>query len=62
MKMRDFHNATRVLWNIDRPDWMTDEQWASFSDNPHRYFIKAEDAEAALIWALIEARFTRLAS
>ncbi len=58
MNKRDFHNALRILLNIDRWDveWMTDSQWIEFLDNPHRFFIMRDDPTTDRLWAIIEER------
>ena len=58
MNKRQFHNALRILLNIDRWDveWMTKAQWAEFIDNPHRFFIRTDDPTADRLWAMIEER------
>lgn len=56
MTFDQFHNAIRVLWNIDRPDWMAADQWFAFNNDPHRFFVKADDETARKLWALIEPR------
>ncbi len=69
MTFTEFHNALRVLLNIDgdeflRALWpneepnflMHDEAWEAFDDDPHMWFIKAPDAAARAIWAIVEER------
>lgn len=55
-EQRRFHNALRILCNIDKPDWMTDEQWRWFNANPHDFYIKCGDEIEDKLWAIIEAR------
>jgi hypothetical protein len=66
MELREFHNALRVLMNIDGDEfvraigrdsaiWSPDD-WPKFSNNPHLWFIRANDADAKAIWAIIEER------
>jgi hypothetical protein len=62
MTLRQFHNALRILLNIDAPD-LYDAlgrkdaiAWRSFVDNPFRWFITASDADAEAIWNLVEKR------
>lgn len=62
MTLRQFHNALRILLNIEsfqlyealgRKDAIA---WRSFTDNPFRWFITASDADADAVWKLIEMR------
>lgn len=64
MQMDQFHNALRILLNLERQDLQDagvinfddDAAWRRFSDNPHRWFIVASDDQARALWALIESR------
>ena len=59
MDFNEFHNALRILcWNIEyrEAQWMTPSQWAAFNKNPTDWFVRANDADAQRIWAVIEAR------
>ena len=58
MKKRQFHNALRILLNIDRWDveWMGDREWQEFIANPHRFFIASDDPTADKLWAIIIER------
>ena len=59
MTFNEFHNALRILcWNIERSEvpWMTSGQWAAFNYNPTAWFVRANDADAHRIFAIIEAR------
>lgn len=55
-----FHNALRVLFNIDRAEFveagLDAERWPDFRANPHGYFIRASQGEAQKLWSLIEER------
>lgn len=52
-----FHNALRILLNIDRDQFPGDEaDWTAFRDNPHRYFMRANDEVTDALYALIEAQ------
>ena len=71
MQFDEFHNALRILLNIDYHemeqagvefgDSHTDREkgWAKFRDNPHRWFIQASDEDANCVWKIIEARQPR---
>lgn len=62
MFLREFHNALRILGNIERDELLsagvtlTDLQWSVFQTDPFRWLIKASDEDAPKVWALIEAR------
>ena len=60
MELREFHNALRIMLNIDKVDFClaggTDDQWPAFRDNPHMWFISASDEQAAGLWTIIQAR------
>ena len=61
MTFRNFHNALRILFNLDADDLigsgvLTDKQWPEFRDNPHRWFIQADDQTAYQLWLLIVSR------
>ncbi len=60
MTLRKFHNALRILLNIDMDEFVAagcrSEQWREFRDNPHAYFIEAADREADALWKIIEER------
>jgi hypothetical protein len=64
---RRFHNALRIMLNLDRADldaasvFSKDEaiaatQWAAFTCDPYRFFIKTPTPIAERLWALIESR------
>ena len=45
-RCRWFHNALRILLNIDGREFPGDDaDWPSFRDGPHRYFIGASDED-----------------
>ncbi|WP_276200247.1 hypothetical protein [Chelatococcus sp. XZ-Ab1] len=62
----DFHNRLRVLLNIERADLVdagvirpTDHNaWGTFHRDPFRFFIRADDATALKLWAIVERRAT----
>jgi hypothetical protein len=72
MELREFHNALRVLMNIDADEFYAAvypgkgryilpthnqrDDWGKFGSNPHLWFIRANDADAKVIWAIIEER------
>ena len=65
MELRKFHNALRILLNIDRDEIesdrsnpITDEQWDHFRSNPFVFFIRCDDATCQQIWDVIVARQT----
>ncbi len=52
-----FHNGMRVLLNIDAAEFPGPvEDWASFRDNPWRYFIGCNDHVAHALWEIIKRR------
>lgn len=65
--LHDFHNRLRILTGIDRHELVhagavrADDlnAWESFRLDPYRFFIRADDATAAAIWAVIERRASR---
>ena len=59
MTFNEFHNGLRILcWGIDRRevDWMSSYQWLAFNKNAPEFFVRANDADAKRIWAVIKAR------
>ena len=64
MTLREFHNALRLLLNIDMFELeeagviAKDDMraWYEFRDNPWRWFITAPAQTAAKLWALMEKR------
>jgi len=65
LNLRSFHNGLRVLLNIDRPELEQagvlpagdHNAWGEFRRDPFRWLIRADDARAAKLWALVERRF-----
>ncbi len=61
-EFRRFHNALRTLVNLDASELIAagviDEPtgFRRFEDDPYRWFIRANDARAAALWALIQSR------
>lgn len=66
MTFAEFHNALRVLYNIDfdefemvladSPNLAAEVEWKSFQQNPHRYFICADDLVANKLFSIINER------
>lgn len=64
MNLREFHNALRVLLNLDRDVLvnaavLVDDDavsWALFRRDPFRWFILADDEAVKRLWALMETR------
>lgn len=60
MTFNEFHNALRILVNIDMDEFCKavpdEKQWAAFAINPHGWFIRACDAHAKPIWKIVEER------
>ena len=67
MTFAEFHNALRILTSIDRHELEAagvikageHNAWGTFTRDPFRWFIKADDTTAAKIWAIIERRQRR---
>ena len=56
-RYRWFHNALRILCNIDASEFPGDEcDWPAFRDDPWRYFIRADDAVSKKLYDIIEKR------
>lgn len=61
-EFRRFHNALRILihFNFDdlRAAGVLDDltEFRRFDDDPYRFFIRADDARADALWALIQSR------
>ena len=61
-EMHRFHNALRIMVNIERHELadgglvLSPEGWWAFQSDPYRWFIRASDADAVKVWALIESR------
>jgi hypothetical protein len=64
MTQRQLHNALRILMCIDQHELVAagidsmrePNVWASFVANPFLWFIKAGDADADRLWAIVERR------
>lgn len=74
MKLREFHNALRILVSIDADQFIQavygqeiephhDNEawkgWRAFRDDPYRWFIRAADPHAEAIWKIMEERNQR---
>ena len=63
-EMHAFRNRLAALANLDMDQlvraeviWAGDrEDWHRFRRDPYRWFLRADDATAAMLWGLIEAR------
>lgn len=55
MTKHEFHNALRLLLNIEgsQLDFLTPVQKDNFFANPHMFFIRADDATADKLWELM---------
>lgn len=64
--MDEFHNRLRIMLGIDAHEFalvgLTLEQWRRFDADPFRFFIRADDETAAVVWSIIEARETKRAA
>jgi hypothetical protein len=59
-EFRRFHNALRVLLNIDSGEFPgPDADWVRFRDSPWRYFISCDDHIARALWEIIHKRNAR---
>jgi hypothetical protein len=63
MEQNQFLNGIKILHAIDKHEIeaklkrpMDGDSWQAFRSNPSRYFMRACDAEAGAIWAVIEDR------
>ncbi|KAF0102186.1 MAG: hypothetical protein FD144_2621 [Rhodospirillaceae bacterium] len=67
MTFAEFHNCLRILTSIDKHELVEagvikpedTAAWLSFTRDPHRWFIRADDATATKLWAIIERRQRR---
>ncbi|MBS9476181.1 hypothetical protein [Ancylobacter radicis] len=66
--MDDFRNRLRIMLGIDMHELEAAgvilhgdrNAWVIFSQDPFRFFIRANDATAEKIWSVIERRAARL--
>ena len=67
MTFAEFHNALRILLNIDRdeleeagvlstPVFNREDRWKAFRANPYKFFVRADTPTAQKIWGLMEKR------
>lgn len=58
MELAHFHNRLRTLTSIDHHELpgLSGDDWHRFRTDPFRFFIRADDATAAMIWRAIEGR------
>lgn len=56
-----FLNRVRSLFNIDADELpkLDRDEWRSFRDDPVRFFMRADDWQAAAIWREVEKRQAR---
>jgi hypothetical protein len=60
MTFGEFHNALRIMLNIDQHETGLDKAaFATFQADPFRWFIRASDENARKVWAIIEDRQPR---
>lgn len=67
MTLREFHHALRVLLNLDRHELDAagvirrgdHNAWGTFRRDPYRFLIRADDATAEKLWALMQRRMQR---
>ena len=53
-----FQAGVEYYTNLNVSDEAAAAEWASFRENPSRFFIHASDAHRAALWAIIEKRLT----
>lgn len=62
LSYNDFHNLTRLMWNVDFDEFSAaiprnaTAKWAKFSENPHLFFVRADDTTAFALWEVISRR------
>lgn len=64
MSLALFHNALRILLNLERFNLQDggvisvrdDAAWLRFSNDPFRWFIAASDEQKRALWNVIESR------
>ena len=62
MRLAEFHNALRILINLDRDDLEgagiikrgDHNSWGTFHRDPFRWFIRTDDETARKLFTLIE--------
>ena len=65
----EFHTRLRIMRSIDRHELIAAgaidnsiAAWLRFDENPHDFFIRADDRTAQAIWSIIEARSSKRAA
>lgn len=71
MNYFEFHNALRILLNIDadeffaatrpelggaRPSDVVMREWITFRDDPHKWMLRAPSDKAQMIFEIVERR------
>lgn len=64
MNPREFHNALRIMWNLDRHELVdagvieADQEghWLAFRDHPHATAVRMNDERFDRLCKLIESR------
>ena len=64
MEYKEFHNALRIMMNIDRDEMerakLIDKgdhnQWGTFRKDPFRWFLRMPDNKALIFWDLLKKR------
>lgn len=64
MTLAEFHNGLRILLNLDRHVLVQagvlphgdHNAWGTFTRDPYRFFIRADDATAEKLWTLMQTR------
>ena len=64
MEYSEFHNALRILLNIDQDTLvnagalMSDDHnaWGDFRRNPYRWFIRVPDEVSKKVWQIIKKK------
>lgn len=71
MELQEFLNSIRILWNIDRPEYLeciNDEDreflgdqllWERFARDPHRAFVALSTQDQERVFAIIQERNKR---
>ena len=56
MTLREFHNALRLLHNIDSWDLPDVEWYSKFAASPVDFFIRCDDERCNLIWEVMRKK------
>jgi len=67
MTLDEFHNGLRILLNIDMHELEAAgiirngdrNAWGTFTRDPYRYFIRADDPTAEKLWTIMQKRMKR---